>query len=220
MQSMAIKSMAHLKLKSLKIARTALLGLTLSVGLSACVKDQAIGGPVPEVGFQHLTKIQLNVAEVNVKSNYKGRMQSPNVEHRFITSPERAMFDWALTRLVATGGKDYPAIADFVIEDASVLEVKIEKTEGFKAMFTYEPTTRYDANAVATFSIKNPVNGASGNVRIAAKRSIEVSENATLAEREQVWMTLVESLMADFNTQMDVQIQGYMARWVATPGLQ
>lgn len=211
--------MVHLKLKSWKMTSTVVLGLSLSFGLAGCVKDQAIGGPMAQVGFQHLEKIHLNVAEVNVKSNYKGLMQSPNVEHRFITSPERAMFDWALTRLVATAGKGYPAIADFVIQDASVIEHKIKKPEGIKAMLTYDPTTRYDANAVATFTIKNPENGASGNVRITAKRSIEVSENATLAQREQVWMTLVENLMADFNAQMDVQIQGYMARWVATPGL-
>ena len=211
--------MAHLKLKSWKLAGTVALALSLNFGLSGCVKDQALGGPVAEVGFEHLEKIHLNVAQVNVKSNYKSLMQSPNVEHRFVTTPERAMFDWALTRLVATGGKNYPAIADFVIMEASVVEYKIEKSEGIKAMFTYEPTTRYDANAVATFTIENPENGASGNVRITAKRSIEVSENATLAQREQVWMTLVETLMADFNTQMDVQIQGYMARWVATPGL-
>lgn len=212
--------MTHLTFKSWKTARTALVCVVVGFGLSGCVKDQAIGGPVAEVGFQHLSKIRLNVAEVNVKSNYKGSMQSPNVEHRFPTSPERAMFDWALTRLVATGGKDYPAIADFVIEEASVVESKIKKTEGLKGMFTYEPTTRYTANAMATFTIKNPENGAGGNVRITANRSIEVSENATLAQREQVWMTLVESLMADFNAQMDVQINGYMSRWVASPALQ
>jgi len=207
-------------IKSWKITHVALCCAALSLGLSACAKDQEIGGPIAQIGFQHLPKIRLNVAQVTVKSNYRGSMEAPNAEHRFTTSPERAMFDWALTRLVAVSGPDYVAIANFVIEDGSVIETHIKKTKGLKGMFTYEPTTRYDANAVASLRITNDESGASGNVRVTAKRSIEVSENASLAQREQAWMDLVEKLMVDFNTQMDLQIQGYLARWVETPGLK
>jgi len=203
--------MALLMNKSWKIAlAVAVLGL----GLSGCVSDQAIGGPIAKVGFQHLPKIRLNVANVLVKSNYKGLMEPPYAEQRFPTPPERALFDWALTRLVAVGGKEYAAVAQFEIDEASVIETKLKKTEGFRAMLTYEPTARYDATAVARLNIKNAENGASGNIRVTAQRSIEVSENATLAQREEAWMVLVENLMADFNTQMELQINGYLSRWV------
>jgi len=208
-------------MKPLKLTRTALMCALVGMSLSACTKDKAIGGPIAQVGFQHLQQIRLNVAKINVKSNYKGPMLAPNVEQQFPTSPERAMFDWALTRLVSVGGApDYPAIALFEIQDASVIETNIAKTEGLKGMFTYEPTTRYDANAVATLSIKNHETGASGTVKVTAARSAEVSENATLAQREEVWMELVEKMMADFNAQMELQIQGYLARWADAPGLK
>lgn len=195
-------------------ARSALAVSAVGLTLAGCVQEQAVGGPIATVGFQHLSQIRLRVAAVNVKSNYRGPIAAPNAEHRFPTPPERAMFDWALTRLVAAGGKDITGVASFVIEDASVIETRLKKTEGFQGIFTYEPTTRYDATAIASLSITKDASGATGNVRVTSKRSIEVSENATLAQREQAWMELVEKLMADFNTQMEVQVKSYMFRWV------
>ncbi|MBL4692559.1 MAG: hypothetical protein JKY92_04440 [Magnetovibrio sp.] len=200
-----------------RIVRTILGVGMVGFGLSGCVKDQVIGGPIAQIGFQHLSKVRLNVASINIKSNYKGPIDAPNVEQRFSTPPEQAMFNWAMTRLVAVGGPENTGIANFVIQDGSVIETRLQKTKGFKGMFAYEPTTRYDATAKATMSITKDKSGATGTIRVTSKRSIEVSENATLAQREQAWMELVEKLMADFNTQMDVQIKGYMSRWVAKP---
>jgi len=40
-----------------------------------------------------------------------------------------------------------------------------------------------------------------------------VRENATLAEREQAWVELVEKLMADFNAPMETQSQTYLDTW-------
>jgi hypothetical protein len=208
--------MTRLKHKSYTSWKTALVVVVmgLGLGLGGCVSDQPIGGPIATVGFQHLPKIRLNVASVSVKSNYKSPMQAPNAEQRFPTSPERAMFDWALTRLVAVDGNQSSAVAQFEIDDASVIETKLKKTEGFKAMLTYEPTARYEATAVARLLIKDDDSGASGDIRVTAQRSIEISENATLAQREEAWMVLVENLMADFNSQMDLQTNSYLSRWV------
>lgn len=187
---------------------------TMTLGLSACATTDPIAGPVPQVGFAHLPPITFNVARVDVASSFKSSMITPNAEHRLPAPPERALFDWALARLKSSGGAENQTIATFVIEDASVLETKLEKTKGFTGLFTYEAAERYDARAVATMSIKDPVTGASGNIRVTATRSIEVGENATLAEREQAWVELVENLMADFNAQMEIQTQAHLSPWL------
>lgn len=184
------------------------------LALSACATEQPIAGPVPQVGFSHLSPITFKVARVEVDSAYKSLMQAPNAEQRMPTQPERAMLDWALARLKA-GGAAGPAVAKFVVEDAAVIETKLTKTKGFKGLLTYEPAERYDARAAASLTVENAATGSSGVVQVTATRSIEVRENATLAEREQAWVELVENLMADFNTQMEIQIRTHLTDWIA-----
>jgi len=125
------------------------------------------------------------------------------------------MLDWAKARLQAQGATASPATAMFVIEDASVIETKLDQTKGFKGLFITEPTERYEAKAAASLKLVNPATGSDGLVRASAMRSIEISENATLAEREQAWADLVEKLMADFNTQMEFQVRDHLASWVS-----
>lgn len=187
------------------------LGATLS--LSACAASEPIASPVAQVGFAHLPVLTFNVARVDVVSHYKSPMHAPNAEHRMPAPPERALFDWALARLKSSGGAS-SMVATFVIEDAAVIETKVEKTPGFKALFTHEVTERYDARAVASLTIKGPAGQGSGSVRVSSTRSIEVREDATLAEREQAWVELVEAMMADFNAQMEIEIATYLAAWL------
>jgi len=187
--------------------------LGAALALSACATDQPLPGPVAQVGFAHMPPIIFNVARVDVSSEYKSPMQAPNAEQRLPTPPERALFDWALARLQANPGPDVTALGAFVIEDASVIETTLAKSTGFKGLMTYEPAERYDASAIARFTIEDPQTGQRGSIRATAARSIEVRENATLAEREQAWVELVEKLMADFNAQMETQSQTYLDTW-------
>ena len=201
-----------------KLTTSAVFAAALPATLTACASDSPIAGPVPEVGFQHLGPIRLNVARVEVQTAYQSPMKAPHAEHRFPTSPAQAMANWANSRLKAVGGSD-SGTATFVIEDAAVVETKLDKTKGFKGMFTYEPSERYDATAVARLTVKNGQNGAHGEVKVSASRSVEVRENATLAEREKAWFELTEALMADFNAQVENQIQAHLPRWLDGPGL-
>lgn len=183
--------------------------------LSACATDQPIAGPVPQVGFSHLPGLTFNVSRVDISSAYRSPMQAPNAEQRMPAPPERALLDWAHARIKANVGAPASAVASFVVEDAAVIETKLPKTGGFKGMFTYEPAERYDARASATLMLQDPVAGSSGEIHVNAARSIEVRENATLAEREQAWVELVEKLMSDFNDQMERQIRAHLQTWIA-----
>lgn len=194
------------------------VGVCFAVALAACASQAPIAGPVPEVGFQHLSPIHLNVSSVEMRSAYQSPLKTPNAEHLFPTSPAKAMMNWAKRRLQSFGAPGSGA-ATFVIEDASVIETKLDKSKGLKGMFTYEPTARYDATAVARLTIKSAHGEAQGEVRVSATRSVEVRENATLAEREKAWFEMTEALMGDFNTQMENQLQAHLARWLDGPGL-
>jgi len=202
----------------LMLAAAATFGATLS----GCATDTPIAGPVPELGFQHLPIIRLDVSDVLVRSAYQSPLKAPNAEHLFATTPAQAMSNWAKARLQPAArpatGSNGAAVANFIIEDASVIETKLGKTKGVKGLFTYEPTERYDAKAAARLEIRGRESGAYAEVRVSASRSVEVRENATLAERERAWFDMTEALMGDFNAQMEKEIDSYLARWIVTAG--
>jgi len=194
-------------------SRRSFLGSTLAVSgvvlLSGCATDE-VASPVPQLSFQHLTAIPLKVSSVKIEQHYKSPMKEPHAEQRFATPPTTAMRGWANARLKAVGGD---AVARFIIEDASVVETKLKKTKGLKGVFTYEPTERYDAKMAGRLSVRTS-EGLSGEVEAEVTRSVEVGENATLAERELAWFRMVEAMMADFDMEMEKQINGYLGRWV------
>jgi len=210
MTNNALKSLHILKRKALVVVFVA----GASGALFGCVTNQPPAPPIVKVGFQHLAKVNLKVSQILLKSEYRSPLKAPNVEHKFATSPEFALNDWAKTRLVAVANGHPGVTAQFVIKDASVIESTLPKSKGLAGMITYEPTARYVAHATATLDIQDLNSGANGSIEVASQRSIEVSENATLGQREQAWMELVEKLMRDFNAQMDVEIQKHLSPWV------
>lgn len=195
------------------IRKSLLVAVFCLPALGACATDQPLPGPVAQVGFAHLAPLAFNVNDIQVTSVFASPMQPPHAEQRMSTTPEQAMRDWANTRLKAAGGPASSAHGVFTIEDASVIETKLAKTTGFKGMLTNEPSERFEAKAVATFVVTS-ADGSAANVRVSANRTIELHEDATLAEREQAWMSLVETLMADFNAQMEQQLPAYLGPWM------
>lgn len=196
----------------MNLKKLTILGAVLA--LSACASDQPLPGPVPQLGFSHLAPLTFNVSRVDITSDYVSPMAAPNVEYQLPTSPQRAMTDWAEARLRANPGGGTQTVASFVIEDAAVIETKLKKSTGITGLMTYEPTERYDARATASLTLKDPLTGSNGMIRVSASRTAEVHENATLAEREQIWVELVENLMADFNTQAENQVHAHMMPWL------
>jgi len=196
------------------------LAAALTIPLGACANNPPVAGETAQLGFENLAPVRLNVATVVLRTAYQSPLSAPNAEHLFAVTPGAAMMNWARRRLRAGGGAGNPFTAEFVIEDAKVLETGLAKTTGLRGLLTYEPTARYDATAVARLTIKSADPGASqGEVLVTVQRSIDVRENATLVEREDAWFGLTEALMADFNAQMETQIQKYLARWLDGPGL-
>ena len=86
-----------------RLAARVAFGATFSLMLGGCASDTLVASPVPEVGFQHLKPIRLNVARIDVGSTYQSPMAPPNAEHRFPTSPAKAMTNWAKQRLHSGG---------------------------------------------------------------------------------------------------------------------
>lgn len=183
----------------------AALGLALLAGCETQVPAQKL----PDLTFAHLPPLQLAVQRVELNSRFAPTLRAPNVEHTFPVPPARALEQWANQRLKAVGGN---AQARFTILDASVTETKLPRDTSMRGYFTKQQSERYDAKVEAVIEIQE------GNRRGAANaistRWTTVGEDASLNERERIKFDLVESLMKDFDAEIEKNIRQHLANWI------
>ncbi|SMF06919.1 hypothetical protein SAMN06265365_102301 [Tistlia consotensis] len=165
----------------------------------------------PEIGFAHEQTLRLDVGSIQVVDDYRPTLEPPYVDHLFPQPPDKVAERWAKERLLALGG---PRRAVVTITDASVKEVQLPRTGGIKGAFTTDQTQRYDARVAATVAIFEPDGRRSGYAEAEATRSTTVSEDATLAQREQIWFQMTEQLMDDFDAEMTRQIKGSLGSYL------
>jgi hypothetical protein len=181
------------------------LSIILSLGLllAAC-QTLAPKQKFPDLTYAHLGALNLNVAALDVVSDYRAPLKKPNVEHLFPTRPEQALERWARDRLKA-GGKR--GSARFIITRAAVTETSLKLKTGITGAFTTDQAERYDAVIEASLEILGPggIRKAFASARVIRSRT--VPEGISLNDREKMWFSLIESLMKDFNTEMENNIR-------------
>lgn len=201
------------------ISRRGFVGLVLAAaaasaaaGLAGC-DTPAPRRRFPELTYGHLGKFRLDVARVDVVSEYKSPFAPPNIEHLLPVSPEQTMRRWAQDRLEATGAPG--RTAQFIIQDAKVTDTELPRTPGIKGAFTTDQTNRYDASFQARLLVRSERGGLrEGEASAWATRSRTVPEGITVNAREQVWFELVEAAMNDLNAELDRQIRANLARFL------
>lgn len=162
----------------------------------------------PELTYGHLGKIALDVARIDIKTNYIPPLKPPNVEHRAPVPPYVLIRRWGNDRLAAAGrGR----VANLVILDASIRETRLEVQGGVKGMLTREQGARYDGRAAVLLEIRDFGGRQLAFVTARATRSMTVPEGAPIAERERVWFTMSEDLVAELDRQLEREIREHFA---------
>jgi hypothetical protein len=162
-----------------------------------------------EITWTHLTPYKLNVARIEVVSEFKPTFKPPHVEHFFPVPPEKAVRRWIQDRLLASGPS---GVAKVTIKDASATEAELRqgKDEGVRGYFTTEQAQRYDLAVEVVIEIYNDRGFKVAFTSARAERSQTVPEDITLNGRERVWYDTTEALMKDFNAVMEKNIPLYL----------
>ena len=166
----------------------------------------------PELTFQHLKLLNLNVAKIEITSSYNQPMNNPNVDHLFHTPPAAALKSWAKDRLHAVGTDGY---ARFTIIEASVTETGLDKKNGIIGIFTKDQSERYDAILEAKLEIFDNRGRSKGFAKAKATRSVTVSDDSSINQRKQAWFNLTEELIGDINAELEKNIFIYLSRWLS-----
>lgn len=194
----------------IKNAVAALMLAVFGFALAAC-EATVPSRTFPELTYQHLGPIKLNVASMEIVNAYKAPMSEPNVDHLFPTSPSGALTRWGEDRLIAAGSSGH---ALFTITDASVKETALAMKEGLKGAFTKDQSERYDAQMEASLEIFDDTGKSLGFANAKVSRSVTVREDATINDREQAWFDLTESMMKDINAELEKNISAYLGSYL------
>ncbi len=186
------------------------LGAALAlVALLAGCETQVPAQALPDITFAHLAPLQLAVQRIEINTRFQSSLRAPNVEHTFPVPPARALERWAQQRLKATGGG---APARFTILDATVTETKLSRDTSMRGYFTKQQSERYDARVEAIIEIQD--GPARGSANAIASRWTTIAEDASLNERERLKFDLIESLMKDFDAEVEKNVRRHLANWV------
>ena len=168
----------------------------------------------PELTYGHLGVMRLDVEKVEIVNEYQAPLAPPNVDHLFPIPPERAMRRWAQDRLAANGTPG--RYARFVITDAKVTETNLPRSTGLTGAFTKDQSQRYDLSMSAAIEIREDRgNFRTGYATASTSRSRSVREDITINDREKVWFEMLEQAMNELNAELERQIKGNMARFLA-----
>ncbi len=164
----------------------------------------------PELTWAHAKPYVFNVAEIEIKSDFKPSFKAPHVEHLFPVALDAAAMRWAEDRLRAGGVPERGGRVVFTIIEVDAVEVPLEMKEGVEGYFTDEESEKYDVSIEVSLEVRNERGYRDGYVVAAAKRSQTVLEDITLDEREKVWFEMTESLMQELNLQLEANIKAYL----------
>lgn len=178
--------------------------------LGACAAPER--NVYPDITFNHLSPINLDVLSVTTVRGYEPSYEMPNVAHEMPVLPEAVMRQWAHDRLVASEQGD--ARLTYTIVDANVTATSLATDETLKDWFTDEQAIRYEVSLAARIDIADPSRNASGVAEAASKRSITVPEGATLNVRNETLYDLINGAIQDLNNQLDANVREYLAMWV------
>ena len=186
--------------------RRCVLASLVALVLAAC-QTPPPAQRLPELTYGHLDRLNLDVAALEVVSEFRSPMKAPHVEHLFPTPPQTALERWAADRLEAAGRQ---GIARFVIKDARGTATPLAIDKGLARAFTKEQSVRYEARVEAFLEIVDERGFRKGFASARVSRTRTLGEDATLNERDKAWFDLTEAVMRDFNAEMEKNIRQYL----------
>lgn len=179
--------------------------------LAACMQAPTPLKPEP-LSFTNKPPILLNVAHVKFSEAYVPPQQYPHVGHEFPTPPLEALKIWARDRLKPIGGDGYMEV---IVNDASVIETRLDKTSGIKGLFTDDQAERYEGAIRVTFRIYDGIHAVSrAETNVFVKRHRSIHEDATAVERDAFNQNFMRDMLQQFDDATLNQMRQYFGPYM------
>ncbi len=187
------------------------VGVGLGLALSACSSPPPPSPRLPEMSFLYKPPIRLNIARVEVVSDYKAPAMRPNIEFDMPVSPENAVRRWAQDRLQAVGTQ---GILRVVIKKASATETPLQQDLGVSGMFKKEQQARVDETLEVTLQMLDDHQFTVADVTGKSFRSRTEPADETPNQRDQLLYDMTYDLVRGFDDEVDSNIRTGFANWI------
>ena len=157
-----------------------------------------------KISYSETPPIRLDVREIEIERAYRPPNAAPNVDHLFPVPPAAGAQLWAVDRLKAAGPMRR---ARFIVHEATVIEVPLERASGLTATFTIQQSERYEARLVAELQVLSEDGRVEGSVTVEVELSRTVPEDLTLNERERTWHAMTRTLLDEMDRRFDETIK-------------
>ena len=178
-------------------ARQIILKLSLCLSLSLCIAacssvDTPMGKPLPELTYSNLNPYSVFGGSVLVRESHKENAVAQT--QNFVIAPDALLHRYAMNRFFTEGG---PQKMVFDIRKASVKhDVKETGVMGF---VSGSDKDIYYLDILIAMSVVKLDGSLNKPYTITIQRELEVSQNASIAEREFAQFEFLEKAMTDID---------------------
>lgn len=191
------------------LPRLALLFLgLLATGLAAGCDTPPQRQRFPDITFQQMAPIKLDVAQIQIEFAYRSADHPDDNGADYPELPEKLMAKWAQDRLQAVGQRGQ---LTYTIVNARAVRVPLPRASGLDAALKKEQSDRYELALTVKIDAGNPLLGKAGSLTETVTRSQTVAEDLTLNQREVVLFNLLDTSMKDLNARLEQSIPQYLA---------
>lgn len=157
--------------------------------------------------FNNLPQLNLAVGVITVEPLHDNRTSYPRIEGLSPYPLQGIIQQWSDDVFVPAGGQ---GTLNIQILTASLIEEKLPTKRGFAGLFSNEQSEAYHGKITLAFQVQLPDYNGTINIHSTAVRS--VSENASLREREQVWVDIGTKMVNDIDQKLRQNLQQELPR--------
>ena len=185
------------------VRRFAALAFILTLG--ACAEN--VAPPAPQINYDQYGVQRLNVERIRFVNDYRPPAHEPNVEHQFVVPPYFAAQQWAQKHYQAVGNIGQATIR---VVDAKVVHVPLPTRQGVESLFYNELGEKLEARLVVRLEVESPKYENIPYAEAEVVRSVNLPEDISQHDREQVYQQLTIDLITELNRVMQQSVQRNM----------
>ena len=185
------------------------LAMMILLTLGGCATESPFA-EFADITFRHMPTINLRVVDIQIENKVARNVLAPHVGHKFPVTPGDALRRWGEDRLRPAGSK---GTARFTILEADAIEERFKIDDGIRATFTKEQSENYLVTVSASLEVLDENGIRRAFIKAKAEPRQTVAEDITLTGRRKIWFAITERLMAEFNAEMERNIQRYMTEF-------
>ena len=169
--------------------------LFLAVFLAGCSSSsKPEGKPLPQLTFDYVHPVMVNVAQVNVDNRYKPGDDLRDVSESFPTPPDMAMVEYVSQRFRPNVSSGRSAL-NVIIEDMHVYQKEQKPDGALDRWLGLNDMEHYDVFLAARLVLVDDYGHKGSQVRLEFHGDLDIPEHYSVAKREKAKMRFLEAFM-------------------------